>query len=229
MAELTGEGRRRVADLAARHGVSAAAGEALAAALLAGSRTQAQFSIPELGGMGQWSQGGMVMVGDMFDNALKARVDALCGELAALLALPAVAVSGAAWWPADLGRPASAGAQNDMRYAFFPAARRLAVEEAGRVTVYDTGEHVLSGFSQQQSGSRTLSFASQLGPVRLAELRAVQDAEPAPDAKPAAARPEAGSDDDVFGKLERLHELYARGILTAVEFEAKKKELLARV
>ena len=40
---------------------------------------------PDLGGMGQWSQGGMVMVGDMFNNALKARVDALCAELAGLL------------------------------------------------------------------------------------------------------------------------------------------------
>ena len=78
--------------------------------------------------MGQWSRGGMVMVGDMFNNALKARVDALCGELAGLVgrrhlrggAAPAPS-RGGGWWPAELGTPASVGAQNDMRYAFFPA------------------------------------------------------------------------------------------------------------
>ena len=85
MPELTVEGRRKVAAVAARHGVGAAAAEALLAALVAGGGSQAQFDIPELGGMGQWSQGGMVMIGDMFNNALKARVDALCGELAGLV------------------------------------------------------------------------------------------------------------------------------------------------
>ncbi len=35
--------------------------------------------------MGQWSQGGMIMIGDMFNNALKYRVDALCSELSSLL------------------------------------------------------------------------------------------------------------------------------------------------
>ena len=29
------------------------------------------------------------------------------------------------WWPADLGDPSTSGAQNDMRYAFFPDERRL--------------------------------------------------------------------------------------------------------
>ena len=32
--------------------------------------------------MGQWSQGGMIMVGDMFNHGLKAQVDGLCSELA---------------------------------------------------------------------------------------------------------------------------------------------------
>ena len=85
MPELTPEGARRVAEIADRHGVSADAARTLLTALVAGGGSQAQFTHPELGGMGQWSQGGMIMVGDMFDNALKARVDALCTELAALL------------------------------------------------------------------------------------------------------------------------------------------------
>jgi hypothetical protein len=35
-----------------------------------------------LGGMGQWTAGGMTMIGDMFNAGLKARVVALCDELA---------------------------------------------------------------------------------------------------------------------------------------------------
>ena len=46
---------------------------------------QAQFNHPDPGGLGQWSQGGMIMVGDMFNQGLKYRVDALCNELAGLL------------------------------------------------------------------------------------------------------------------------------------------------
>ena len=41
----------------------------------------AQFSHPEFGGMSQWSPG-MTMVGDMFNNGLKSKLDAVCSELA---------------------------------------------------------------------------------------------------------------------------------------------------
>ena len=85
MRELNAEGQRVVRELAQRHGVSADAVSTLLRALVAGSGSMAQFSHPELGGMGQWSQGGMIMVGDMFNQGLKARVDGLCSELAAAL------------------------------------------------------------------------------------------------------------------------------------------------
>jgi hypothetical protein len=39
----------------------------------------------KLGGSGQWMAGGPIMISDMFNNALKARVDALCNELSALI------------------------------------------------------------------------------------------------------------------------------------------------
>lgn len=55
-------------------------------ALIAGNGTMAQFMHQDLGGMGQWSRGGMTMVGDMFNNSLKAKVDGLCSELSDLLA-----------------------------------------------------------------------------------------------------------------------------------------------
>ena len=86
MRQLTPEGRRIVEDLAQRHRFSAEAVTAMLMAVVAGGGSKAQFDHPEFGGMGQWSQGGMTMIGDMFNNALKARVDGLCAELVGLLA-----------------------------------------------------------------------------------------------------------------------------------------------
>ena len=85
MQNLTPEGLRIVDDVARRHGVSLDAVVTLLGALVQGNGRQAQFNHPDLGGMGQWSQGGMIMVGDMFNQGLKYRVDALCNELAGLL------------------------------------------------------------------------------------------------------------------------------------------------
>jgi hypothetical protein len=85
MKNLTPEGARRLEDVARRHGVSLEAAAALLGALAQGNGSQAQFNHPDLGGMGQWSQGGMIMVGDMFNHGLKHRVDALCSELASML------------------------------------------------------------------------------------------------------------------------------------------------
>jgi hypothetical protein len=276
MQELTPEGQRTLQGIAERHGVSTDAALTLLRALVAGRGAMAQFNHPELGGMGQWSQGGMTMVGDMFNQALRARVDALCTELASLLrtepsivvAAPSQSqsqsqagvsssaslfVSGAgaaagAWWPTELGNPSSAGAQNDLRYAVFPATRRLAIERGGRVTVYDTGDHMISGVSQQQSGDQSLTFTSQRGLVRLADLPVLQaerprsgpsaEAEksrpqptPAMPSQAAAASPPSAerSSGDVLATLERLAELHRKGVLTEEEFTAKKAELLSRI
>jgi hypothetical protein len=203
MQEITPEGQRILADIASRNGVSLDAVVTLLSALVAGNGSQAQFSHPDLGGMGQWSQGGMIMVGDMFNQGLKYRVDTLCNELANLVRnQPLFKHSGASvqsqsqgrdgvslfvpgsgspfighWWPAELGDPASTGAQNTLRYACFPDARRVAIQQAGQVSVYDTGEHVITGFSQQQSGDQALTFTSQFGLVRLADLPLVSPAE----------------------------------------------------
>ena len=159
---MTDEGRRIVEEIASRHNVSTDAATTVFAALIAGHGSQAQFSHPELGGMGQWSRGGMIMVGDMFNNSLKARVDAFCTELSALIdrAQPFLAPAqsqsqsqgrpgvslfvpgrSSAWWPAEFGTPASVGAQNDLRYAYFPASRRLVLEVGGQISVFETGEH----------------------------------------------------------------------------------------
>lgn len=196
MNRLTDAGRALVSDIARRHGVSDDAAISLLFALSSGGGTQAQFNISELGGMGQWQRGGMIMVGDMFNQGLKYRVDALCNDLSALLygSTPVFApppapvqsqfqgggtslfISGGvqgSGWPAELGSPSSSGSQNNLRYAVFPFTRRLAVDQGGVVTVYDTGDHQIGGVSQQQSGDQSLTFTSQYGLVRLADLPVV--------------------------------------------------------
>jgi len=274
MPNLTPEGLRIVSDIAARHGVSRDAALSLLESLSLAGGMQAQFNHPDLGGMGQWSQGGMIMIGDMFNQYLKYRVDGLCNELAGLLrdqpsihAAPAsfqsqsqggqgysLFVQGSgSWWPGDLGQPASSGGQNDMRYAFFPGARRLAIQVGGKVRVYDTGDHQLQGFSQQQGGDQSLTFNSQYGLVRVSELPLVAGEaeatapsarapsyEPhiafAPPSAPHVAAPTPRSApastlgvDEIVKIIESLAALREKNILTEEEFATKKAELLNRL
>ena len=160
MQELTSRGRQEVADLAQRYGVSIDAVTTLLCAMVPSNGTMAQFQHPELGGSGQWMRGGMTMVGDMFNHALKARVNGLCVELSQLLAQqPFLAEStggeeSGRWWPAHFGAPAATGGQNQVRYAYFPSMRRLVVERNSRLSVYDTLDHQIGGVAQQQGGGR---------------------------------------------------------------------------
>ncbi len=180
-ATVTPEAATAIADIAARHGLSQEAVLAMLVALREGNGTMAQFNIAELGGSGQWMRGGMTMVGNMFDNALKARVDALCNELTQLLASTAVFPAPGSqaqvgfgannWWPGDLGVPSSTGGQNDVRYAFFPGTRRLAIQFGGVTKVFDTGEHQIGGVQQQQgTGYSSVSFTSQFGTFGVSSL-----------------------------------------------------------
>ncbi|MGU3539487.1 SHOCT domain-containing protein [Methylobacterium sp. A54F] len=242
-------GLQSVAD---RHGVSIEAVRHLMRALEAGNGTMAQFDHPDLGGLGQWFLGGMVMVGRMFDDGLKAKVAALCAELAEALppggwdAPRSAGARGAAhWWPAGLGRPSTEGSQNGLRYAYFPAERRLAVETPEGVTLYDTGEHHISGAAQSNGA---FSFTSSLGAVDLTRLRRIAGgeasggeasghvagarhapAEPIRAPAPEPAAPAGGRSDDVLATIERLAELHRKGVLTEREFSDKKAELLARL
>ncbi len=265
MQQLTPQGRQAIENIAQRHGFSIDAVLSMLQSVMNGNGTMAQFSHPEFGGSGQWMQGGMTMVGDMFNNALKARVDGLCTELSGLLASqplfvpppvsPPPASGGygetslfvpnagsGSWWPPELGTPSSSGSQNDIRYAFFPATRRLAIEIHGHVTIYDTMDHQISGVSQQQAGSASLTFTSQYGTVRIADLPVVSASgsassgathrtPPLPEAgTPSPPRPSSGgSEIDIFTQIEKLAVLHQQGILSEQEFAAKKAELLQRL
>lgn len=81
MQGLTDSGAQAVQGLAQRYGVSVDAVLALPSAVSAGGGSMAQFYHPELGGGGQWMQGGMTMVGDMFNGRLQSTVSGLCSEL----------------------------------------------------------------------------------------------------------------------------------------------------
>ncbi|MCK0196942.1 SHOCT domain-containing protein [Ancylobacter sp. 6x-1] len=231
----------RLQDIASGLGFSADAAREVFAALQRGGGHMAQFNHSDLGGMGQWSRGGMIMVGDMFNHDLAHRVARLCEEVSALEggSSASAAASGSMggprnWWPDELGSPSSSGGQNDMAYAVFPTSRRLAVRQGGTVTLYDTGAHILSGVSQQQSSGQDLAFASQQGTVRLSDFQVVDGAsEGAPEAgaTPAAspAPDTASAEGDIGARLERLTDLYRRGIVSEREYAAKKAELLAKL
>ena len=220
MSTLTPEGQRLVRELALRHGFGEDAVVRMLTAMVAGQGRMAQFSHPEFGGSGQWMSGGMLMLGNMFDHALKGRVAELCADIAKSLSaaeqplVPAHSQSqsqgggdGAQWsgtpflasspsrpwWPKELGQPSATGSQNSMRYACFADARRLAVDRNGDVTVHDTLDHRIGGFSQRQGTRDGIAMTSQHGTVDLATLPVVSrnGREPIPSSSPASssARP----------------------------------------
>lgn len=194
-----------IEELGKRYGVSNQAVATLSEALSRGNGTMAQFNHPELSGAGQWAAGGMIMIGDMFNNVLKAKVAGLCADLAALLSREPVSqardtasqmqhqsggsASGlsssgspvdatkARWWGDDLGSPSATGSQNDTRYVYFQGTQRLAVGVGDQVMIYDTEDHIIHGVSQQQSERASMTLVSQHGLVRTSELRIVSRTE----------------------------------------------------
>ncbi|HEX8603323.1 MAG TPA: SHOCT domain-containing protein [Pseudoduganella sp.] len=315
MQQLSPAGQQIIENIASRYGYSTDAVLSMLQSVINGNGSMAQFNHPEFAGAGQWMNGGMTMVSDMFNNQLKGSVNNLCSELAQLVAtqpdlvrqgsfqsqnqggqqqgsqhqggqqqgsqsqyqgaysggnghdtwnnaagsgaslfVPPAPGSGTDWWGAGLRWPNSTGAQNGVRYAYFAQARRLAIEVNGKVTIYDTLDHQIGGFSQQQSSGGSLSFNSQYGLVDVARLPVVSIDGMAPTvetgnnvapvaesgrvASPASgpsgtvpqfAQTTAADAQDIFATIDRLAELRSRNILSEAEFDAKKTELLARL
>ena len=157
------------------------------------------------------------------------------------------------WWPSDLGSPSATGSQNNVRYAYFAPARRLAVMTGSDVWVYDTLDHQIGGFSQQQGQGGSITFSSQYGTVSLATLPVVSrngmiqhaTVSPAPLpmnagsqvsdhplVQPTIQAPSIARQDDkhdILDTLERLGALKEKGYITDEEFASKKAELLSRL
>ena len=151
------------------------------------------------------------------------------------------------WWPSELGAPAAVGSQNNVRYAYFPMSRRLAVTTGGDVWVYDTMDHHIGGFAQQQGVGGSITFTSQFGTVNLSTLPVISRGG-VPQAPEVASPQNEGSgssfevsqptveqtatpsrSDDIIGTLDRLGELKEKGYITDDEFATKKAELLSRL
>lgn len=253
-------------------------------AVYRGQGSMAQFNCPELGGGGQWMRGGMTMVGDMFNNGLKSRVDNICNDIATELAKDPTMTYGGSfqsqsqndnsqaqhaggfahstgngmfvndasrnWWPSDLGQPSATGAQNNMRYAYFPQTQRLAVSTGDSVWVYDTLNHQIGGFAQQQGSSGGITLSSQFGTVNLSTLPVVlRDGVPAQatPAQPSYSPPPpphsqfsnsngganvpapGASHNEILETLERIGSLRDKGYLSEEEFNRKKSDLLQRL
>jgi hypothetical protein len=284
-------GQQIAQTLSNRHGFSIDAVTHMLTAVYNGNGSMAQFSHPEFGGSGQWMAGGMMMIGDMFNQNLKYRVAALCDDCARSIAenqtgtnsgvFQSQSQSGGSnyqdqqagggsasnslfapdprrnWWPQELGSPSASGSQNQMRYAYFAGPQRLAVATGDDVWVYDTLQHNIGGFSQQQSGDGSITFTSQYGVVPLSSLPVVsrngvdqtspmplapepaptpppmQPEAPAPAQPPAsnqAPAPDASANpNDVFDTLNRLGGLLDKGYITQEEFDRKKSDLLDRI
>ncbi len=294
MKQLTSEGQQLINNIAQRYNFSVDAVLSMLQSVINGNASMAQFNHPEFGGSGQWMQGGMIMLGDMFNNGLKNTVGGLCQELANLIVnepnliqtgsfqsqsqgnqhqdntmgynqqsqnnngtigavslfVPPPAGSSGDWWPAGLQFPNSTGAQNNVRYAYFASIRRLAIEVNGHVTLYDTLDHQIGGFSQQQSVGGSISFNSQYGLIDVSTLPIIS-IDNVPVQKTIQTQATSVSYDnnfvqtqtpnavqnstvtnqetDIFSAIEKLAALKYNGILTDSEFSSKKSELLARL
>jgi hypothetical protein len=281
MKQLTPEGQQIINNIAQRYNFSPDAVFSMLQSVINGNGSMAQFNHPEFGGSGQWMRGGMIMLGDMFNNGLKNSVGGLCQELSNLVAnqpgliqsgsfqsqyqdtqqqsnygggnqqqngsgpmgavslfVPPPAGSSGNWWPAGLQFPNSTGAQNNVRYAYFATIRRLAIEANGHVTLYDTLDHQIGGFSQQQSVGGSITFTSQYGLVDVNTLPIIS-IDNAPVQSPVqhdssfqpspVNSPNAHLEADIFAAIEKLAALKDKGILTDAEYDTKKAELLARL
>jgi len=177
---------------------------------------------------------------DHFGGDLPSHRESGPGGTVSLFVPPAPGSSGD-WWPGNLGWPSTIGAQNNVRYAYFAQARRLAIEVNGKIAVYDTLDHRIGGFSQQQSHGGSLTFSSQHGVVDVTTLPVISaDGVPQqPSSRAASASSPVQQDPvtdtsnaeaaDVFVTIEKLAALCAKGILTEDEFATKKAELLGRL
>jgi len=161
------------------------------------------------------------------------------------------------WWPQEFGSPNATGSQNNARYAYFGNARRLAVSMGGDVWVYDTGDHQIGGFSQQQGVGGSITFSSQFGNVNLSSLpvvmkngnSAVSTPPPivnSPISQPQPVYPQSEQlsrgpepnnaqaavprdEQAILSMLEKLGGLHEKGYLSNEEFQSKKSDLLSRL
>ena len=128
MKALSEKGKSKTHDLAIKYGLSLETINYLLQAIMYGKGTQAQFNLPELGGEGQWTKGGMTVVEDAYNNSLKNMIDSVCSELAHMLIVDEnfeesvleekkEFFGSGTWWPSEYVSPTSSGSQDNIRDA----------------------------------------------------------------------------------------------------------------
>ncbi|GAB4120142.1 MAG: hypothetical protein OHK0057_26060 [Thermoflexibacter sp.] len=168
--------RKDLKEIAMKYDLSLGAVIMLFSGLQNTQGNQVQFNHPELGGVGQW-QAGMIMIGDMFNHALKAKINELCHELALIVkkeqkATPKKSVIKN--FDAIYGTPALKGTQNDLKYAYYPAKDIFIIEQYGKLEKYSTEGYQVTGISQQQNYfSQDLIIQTDKGNITLSMLTKV--------------------------------------------------------
>ncbi len=157
--------KKEIKSLSKKYGFSEETIETLLNGLIQSGGNQVQFNIYELGGMGQW-QSGMVMIGDMFNNGLKNSVNNLCYELVELSRKqPEEKSKSKAGKTKEEDVITFKGSQNEDGYQYFAAKNRLEILKNGKVKAkYDTTGFELTGAQQQQNNaSKDFTFQDKNG------------------------------------------------------------------
>jgi len=226
MPRLTPEGEKVIAALAERYAVSV---DAVKLMLDAVAKATVDNLCNELSNL-LARQPGIVSLATQTQSQSQGSGGGIASEGVSLF-VPQSSYQSGTWWPSELVSPAATGAQNSLRYAYFPMSRRLAIDYGGRIEIYDTLDHDIQGFGQQQSGDASLTFNSQHGVFRVDSLPRADGGHQSPKPAVGASAPAASGSDasSVVSLIEQLGHLKELGILTDEEFATKKAEVLKRL
>lgn len=160
---------KKTQEIAQKFGISVGTVEQLLIDLQGTEGRQVQFNIQELGGLGQWQANGMIMIGDMFNNSLKDKVNRICQEIANHSQTIKVEKK----VNTEQQRNATTkGSQNGMSYAYYSNEHILEVVIDGQLKKYDTKDYEIVGVQQSQNNyGHKLSFSHSKGCVLLADLK----------------------------------------------------------
>ncbi|TAE03736.1 MAG: hypothetical protein EAZ97_01080 [Bacteroidetes bacterium] len=144
---------KKLKEIAKKHNFSEELVERIWENLLQTQGNQVQFNEPELGAMGQW-QNGMVMISDMFNLRLKNKVNDLCTELS-VLAKEQLTNDAKKPKSKDESEKADCiASQNGTEYAYFSKTNRLRMRKDDKTTFYDTTGYKITGISQAQQNGK---------------------------------------------------------------------------
>lgn len=148
-------------QLSNTHHVSVEAIQVLVRALVEGGYRSANFNHPELGGVGKWN-GGDVILGDMSQEALRLKIWRIVQGLLPTLqqTIPPEPIQEAdatfvmPWWnDVTLREPVLKGMFESTTFGYFLEGARVVVKQSEHITHYDASGHLVTDL-QMMSGAR---------------------------------------------------------------------------